>query len=50
MITQLKHLHLVTDLSAGAEIVAPASPAWRVVADHVRRVVREATGLDLPVR
>jgi len=50
MITQLKHLHLVTDLSEGAEIVAPAAPAWRAVADHVRRVVREAAGLDLPVR
>lgn len=49
MITQLKNLHLITDLSEGAEIVAPAAPAWRMVADHVRRIVREA-GLDLPVR
>ncbi len=48
-ITQLKNMHLDTPL-AGAVIAAPADDEFQGLAEQVQAKVKEACGLELPIR
>ncbi len=48
-IETLKEMHLITDLRKGAEIVAPADPAWTPLTQRLQEMIRAHAGVDLPI-
>ncbi|MCK4590668.1 MAG: heparinase II/III family protein, partial [Candidatus Latescibacteria bacterium] len=48
-IEKLKEMFLTTDLSEGAEIVAPSGAEWRSLTDRLRDIIRACTGQDLSI-
>ncbi len=48
-IDTLKEMHLTTDLSEGAEIVAPVEPEWARLGRRLREMIRAHAGVDLPI-
>ena len=48
-IERLKKMHLATDLREGAEIVAPADPAWAPFGRRLQEMIRAHAGVVLPV-
>ena len=48
-ITELKDLHLTTDLREGAQIVVPSGAAWGSLAARLQELAQIHTGADLPL-
>ena len=49
VLSRLKKMHVATDLREGAEIVAPADPAWAPFGRRLQEMIRAHAGVVLPV-